>query len=279
MAVQWKYNSGSEDNSAKDNRKTEIWYGSEIEIDAFIAGLSIGTNYFGKGTLTNYRKHPAEGPIYEVELIYATTRDDYGNSIDADSATGPNSQRLSCRTISMPLESKRNRNGSLKYRTCWNYYLIGLGENYKIIPGWWSTATDTLIESETDRKNYRWVKSTAEIPTTAEEGNFWRIVKNDKTVCKPTKPGIESFDLAVYQITETGEHSKKDKAGWAATTAINSIVAKPSLGDFGLTALLGGNWKVDDAEVFYNGRKWIATMTHTKSGDALGWDTDLYGNQ
>ena len=75
----------------------------------------------------------------------------------------------------------------------------------------------------------------------------------------------------------TGKHSSKNQAGWVASEAINSIVTKPSLGDFGLTAKLGGNWKVDNVEVYYDGKHWVASRTYTKSGDAKGWDQELYG--
>ena len=105
---------------------------------------------------------------------------------------------------------------------------------------------------------------------------LWGVCHTGDVWCVPTK-AADTYDWTVYTITETGKHSSKNQAGWVASEAINSIVTKPSLGDFGLTAKLGGNWKVDNVEVYYDGKHWVASRTYTKSGDAQGWDQELYG--
>ena len=47
--------------------------------------------------------------------------------------------------------------------------------------------------------------------------------------------------------------------------------------DFGLTPS-GYNWKCDSAEISYNGKCWLATLTWTRSGNNKGWDPDIYGS-
>jgi len=35
---------------------------------------------------------------------------------------------------------------------------------------------------------------------------------------------------------------------------------------------------MEEAGIQNDGKYWIANMTYTKSGDDLGWDTDIYGS-
>ena len=94
----------------------------------------------------------------------------------------------------------------------------------------------------------------------------------------PTKPGVESFDYSTYQITEYGEYPNEKQAAWITNVMLNRIRTEPLLGDFGLGEKLasGFNWKCEDASIDYNGKKWQAQMVWTLSGDANGWDSDLY---
>lgn len=178
--------------------------------------------------------------------------------------------------LSMPIEGHPN------YKTNWNYYLIGLGENTKTVPAWWSTATDTFIDPTTeDFKKYRWIKSLSEIPTEkdAETNSYWQIVKSsgeNAQVCKPQKPGLETYDKAVYTITEISRYSSKSKAGWAVSEALNSVVAKPKKGDFNIQN--EGDWKVDSASIYHDGKKWCSKLVYTLSGDAKGWDKMIYNS-
>lgn len=94
------------------------------------------------------------------------------------------------------------------------------------------------------------------------------------TACKPQKPGVETYDKAVYTITEVSRYSSKSKAGWAVAQALNSVVSKPKKGDFSIKNK--GNWKVDSANVFYDGKKWCSRLVYTLSGDEKGWDEDIY---
>lgn len=272
MAVTIKYGSKRVDRTQKSTRTSITWQGTEAEIDAFSATLLFGSYTAGRGQLTDKNKSHAEGPIYNLDLTYTEDYDDSGNVVNSDTLTGPYTQKLQARMISMPLETHQN------YRARWNYYLIGRNEYSSIIPLWWSTASDTFITpsaaEDSDYQNYRWVKALSEIPE-PETGKLWAIVKYGTTVCRPTKPGVESYDKAFYVITETGEHKNKTQAGWATAILVNKIVSAPLLGDFGLTST-GYDWKVDDIDVSYNGKRWVANRTYTMSGDANGWDTELY---
>ena len=140
----------------------------------------------------------------------------------------------------MPIEGHPN------YKTNWNYYLIGLGENAQTVPAWWSTATDTFIDpTSEDFKKYRWIKSLSEIPTEkdAETNSYWQIVKG---------------------------------SGWAVSEALNSVVAKPKKGDFNIQN--EGDWKVDSASIYHDGKKWCSKLVYTLSGDAKGWDKMIYNS-
>jgi len=83
--------------------------------------------------------------------------------------------------------------------------------------------------------------------------------------------GVEYYDLACFVVSETAKYSSARSAGQAISTNINTIVSPTET--FGIT---GGNWKLDEATIQYNGKHWYATMVFTHSGDSLGWDSDLY---
>ncbi|MPN34741.1 hypothetical protein SDC9_182235 [bioreactor metagenome] len=135
-------------------------------------------------------------------------------------------------------------------------------------PDWYLGSKTTDIPKDA-QKNYQWILPGDPIP----EG-FMILFDVDSRF-----KGQDSFDWSMYTITETGKHSNKSKAGWISAKALNSVVASPDLGDFGLTAKLGGNWKVDDVSVYYDGRHWLADRSYTKSGDSRGWNLAVYGDE
>ena len=267
--------------SQKDSRAensfsfSEIYSGTLEEIDNFISTLKIGDFTTGKGALSSFTRSQKGGNLWQVELEYEIEFDESGNS--EDQGNGPQQSTLDGTMLSLPIEHNPN------YKTNWNYYLIGLGENAKTIPSFWSTATDTFIDpTSEDFKKYRWIKSLSEIPTEKdyETNQYWQICQEVNEngekglTAKPKKPGVESYDRAVYTITETSRYSSKEKAGWAVSTALNTIVDSPPLGDFGINAFC--NWKVDSANIYHDGKKWCSRVVYTLSGDSLGWDTELY---
>lgn len=160
--------------------------------------------------------------------------------------------------LTMPLEHAYN------YVTCWNYYLIGLG-NTLTLPTWWETSK-TL---NTNDANWRWIRTSSELPTQKENGKSWMIYK------KPKKPGVEYYQLPTYELTESAKHNNQKQAGWAITKKAGKI-AVPKNGDFGIVDTYGGNWLCEGASISYDGKFWIATCTYVWSGDAYGWDKDLY---
>ena len=112
-----------------------------------------------------------------------------------------------------------------------------------------------------DRENYAWGR----FPSDAPEGF--------KMLAGPTKSGIDSFDIAVYTVTETARFRTAAAAGAMVAAKLNKIGTPAQT--FGNTS---GNWKCDDAEVSWNGKYWLAKLTWTRSGDDDGWDAELYGS-
>lgn len=269
----------------KQENVSLTWQGTKAEVEAYRATLILGNWYDGLGQFTSSRISQEAGPLWLLELSYVVTYDDNGSiANNEEEVSGPNTQTLQAHTMSMPLETAPG------YLTRWNHFLVGrywvdsqgTTHNYtNTVPAWWATATDTYM-SPADSGHYMWVKSLDSVPVAeySESGvlvAYWGVVKDttNNIVCNPVKPGVETYDKAFYVISEIGEHRNKTKAGWATSALINTVVQSPLLGDFGLTAT-GYNWKVDSIDVAYDGRRWKASRTYTRSGDAQGWDPQLY---
>ena len=71
-------------------------------------------------------------------------------------------------------------------------------------------------------------------------------------------------------MTETAKYGSASAAGSAVSKNINKIVSPQNT--FGLS----GEWKMDEANVVYNGQDWVATNVYTRAADSDGWDKDLY---
>ena len=253
--LQLKYQGSEFSRNKQQKTYKETYIGTEQLVDAKIATLSIGSFSSGKGYLSSWRKSQDQSIFYNLQLEY-TTQYDNDTSDLSQTDYGKKSAQLSVRNIQMPLQHLPN------YKTNWNYYLASL---YNQMPPWWQTATDTILSPQ-DRKQYMWVKSVGEIPTDPDaEGNYWTIVAD------PTKPGVQYYDLACFVVTETTRHGSASSAGNSIEKKINTIT-RPSQ-DFGIN---GGNWKLDQCTIQYNGGYWLATKTYTRSGDDQGWDTDIY---
>ena len=93
-----------------------------------------------------------------------------------------------------------------------------------------------------------------------------------------TKPGVDSFDFPVYEVTESSKHTSQRAAGWAVGRRAGRI-SSPVNGDFGIVRRFGGNWLCEGGTVSYDGRYWVATCTYTHSPDRKGWDGDLYRDE
>lgn len=242
-----------QESSRDRNEKTfkETWIGDEASIDAKIASVSVNTFYQGKGYLRSWRKSQDEGPHYQLELEYGES---YGqnNTYNDDVVTGQKSAQLSTRTLQMPLETAPN------YFTRWNYNLAS--KDGLEAPDWWESATDLYIPAQ-DINNYMWFKS----PTELDVQNGWGLCDG----CEMQMPGIEYYDLSYFVVTVQASYRSASAAGSDLATNINTVTQSFAY-DFGL----GGQWKLDDAQVYYSGKSWIASNTWTRAADK--WDGRLY---
>lgn len=256
MAMTLKYQSRQRERNENGYSTTLVWTGNREEAEAFAAEESPGTpaEY---GTLDSVRIYQDGGNIWSVERRYSQDQNgDFRNKPNV--VYGKKSAQLHGGMLSLPLENHP------KYLAQWNYYLFA-APGVNTVPGWWETAKDTIL-TDTQSQQYAWVRSLGETPVTG--GSRWHQIK------KPKYPGVNSYDVAVYTITETAKFKSAKSAGTMIAGKLNQI-GKPEE-DFGLTPS-GYNWKCDDAAVSYNGGDWYATMTWTRSGDNKGWNKDLYG--
>lgn len=265
MTIHIKHQSQETDRGQDRLTDSITYYGPEEELKAYASTLKIGNAHQGlNGAITSVRVAQEEGGIWRCEVACEINYDDSGNPSDPSSSTGPNSQRLSCTRLSLDLNQHK------KYRASWDHQLIANLETLIVptVPSWFLNATDLTIP-DNDVGNYRWIEPGDEIPE-----NWVLLCDVD-----PRMKGMKTFDWSVYTITETGKHGSKNQTAWVAASALNSIVDEPMLGDFGLTAKLGGNWKVDDANVYFDGKNWVADLVYTKSGDDKGWNAVTYGDE
>ena len=248
--------------------KVEIWryQGTRAEMEMLASGGSVGSGgvvssggiIFGSGTIIGPRRSARVSQvspnIWECAIREETGAD--GNSSEPpDTSWGKKSCQLHGGMLSRPLEACSG------YRTKWNHYLFAK-DGVTAIPAWYETASGGATIADSGAKmNYAWGKSVSDCP------------EGFKAIADPTKPGEESFDTAVYTVTETARFRTASAAGAMVAAKLNKIGTP--MEDFGLT---GGNWKCDDAEVSWNGKYWLARLTWTRSGDDRGWDPDLYGS-
>lgn len=258
MALQFLYQGREVSQNKNQAIYKQTLYGKLQQIDQLISGFQIGYRDQEKGYLRSWTKTQKEADIWQVEIEY-TKEFDFSFSDQDESVVGKKSAQLSVRNIQMPLESSAN------YRTNWNYYLAGKGEgNIVTTPYWWETA-DTIIIDIADRENYMWIKSLGELPLEKDQnGVYWQILE------QPTKPGVQYYDLACFVVTISAKYRSASAAGNAISKKINCITSPPQ--DFNL----GGEWKLDECSVSYDGKAWIATETYTRAVDY--WDPQLYGN-
>ncbi len=246
-----KYQGLAVKRDSETRSSTYTYYGSRSEMETLAAAHTIGeTGSFG--VLKSLKLRFKEDTVWECELNYELSSD--GSEVEPpDCSWGAKSCRLRGSMLSRPLEAHP------RYRTCWNHFLFarnGIGAP----PAWHATATDTLIPTA-DRENFYWARHA----NFADEGFV--------LLAGPTKPGIDSFDTAVYTVTETARFRSASTAGTMVAEKLNRIGAPTQT--FGNP---NGNWKCDDAEVSWSGKYWLAKLTWTRSGTDDGWDEDLYGS-
>lgn len=258
MALTLKYQGRQRERSDNGFSTTMVWTGTQEECEAFAGEVTPG-DPGENGTLESVRIYQEGGNIWAVERRYK--QDQNGNFTNKPNVVyGRKSAQLHGGMLSVPLESNKN------YKTQWNYYLAA-APSVSAVPDWWETATDAVLTNQ-QAQQYAWIRTPSETPV--DSSGRWHIIK------KPKYPGLNSYDIATYTITETAKFSSAKKAGQMIANKLNQI-GKPEE-DFGLTPT-GYNWKCDDATVSYNGGDWFANLTWTRSGDNKGWIPEIYGGQ
>ena len=254
--MQIKYQSRSIERSESGTSRTVVYTGTRQEMTDLMEAQSISAGGSGERVVSAAVSQDA-GDLWQCEIRYANPQGSDGVAAPDDSF-GKKSAQLSCGMLSVPIEKHED------YRAKWNHYLAS-SQTTPSVPAWWDTATNAIL-SGTDAKNYRWLKSLSELPVGIDSaGKTWTVIK------QPVKPGVESYDLATYQITESAKFPSPERAGRMIANKLNKIGAPDQT--FGISE---GNWKCDSASVSWNGKHWVATMTWTRSGDGDGWDTDIY---
>ena len=253
---------GRETEITRGGRVTTLRYqGTRAEMEALASnggvtsvGIVIGSGAIISPSRTA-RVNQVSPNIWECEIREETGVD--GNSSEPpDTGWGKKSCQLHGGMLSRPLEACSN------YQTRWNHYLFAK-DGVTAIPEWYDTASGGATIADSGAKmNYAWGKSVSDCPA------------GFTSIADPTKPGEESFDTAVYTVTETARFRTAAAAGAMVAAKLNKIGTPTE--DFGLTG--GGDWKCDDAEVSWSGKYWLARLTWTRSGDDRGWDPDLYGD-
>ena len=256
------------------NGRTELrtYVGSYQEVMEYAESLSLSEEQ-GGNHISTIRVSQEEGNIWKCEVTYSDESDNGSFSSSPNNKPyGEKTCTLSCGMISCPLETHP------LYRMHWNHYLIGcdivsitsdgkattLNEiNGK--PEFWENATyeSTLTTEQSYR--YRWIKDLSELPQNVANQKLWRVLYS------PTKPGVTSYDMATYQITESAKHSSAKSAGNYVCNRLNRI-AEP-MERFNIKE---GNWKVDSASISFSGKYWLSQLTYTRSTDKKGWDKELY---
>lgn len=177
----------------------------------------------------------------------------------------PQRHTLRTITISLPLGYLDN------YRTYWDHYLwaeVPLSVKSALLP---EEAYTYRSDESTFTYNdavYAWTTANHAPSQAADSGKHWIYVRS------PSKGDVRQVTYHTYQITEYGEYNKETTACWAIKQALNGISGKPLLGDMGIVAHHGGQWKLDHASIRYNGKKWEAECIWTHL--PTKWDPDLY---
>ncbi len=247
---------GSRSKERNDNNvlSTVTMSGIKTDIEALYNSLSPGI-FTENGKVAAVRMFQESPQIWACEIRYGGDSDGNDND-EPNTVYGKKSAQLTGSLLSLDIECHPN------YLTNWNHYLAA-APGVSTVPGWWSTKKDGVMP-ESEAEKYAWIKSMGEIPSDTE--GRWRILKD------PVKPGTNSYDVAVYSITETIKCRSCNAAGALVANQLNKV-GKPTY-TMGIT---GGDWKCDNANVFWGGKAWFATLTWTRSGNNKGWDKDVYG--
>lgn len=262
MALANLYNGTTTERDENGITTTYTQTGTKSECETWASNQTIGATYAGLGKLATVTVSQLGGDIYTVAARYQNANGTSGSSGDEvvppDYTFGEYSATMNCSMLSTPLEQHPN------YRTCWNYFLAAR-DDASTNPQWWPNITTPVITG-TNAELYRFLTSPSELPVGKDDnGHFWAIVKN------PTKPGVQSYDRALYTQTESARFRTRAEAVASISQYANKIgtpINNPG------SPFVSGKWKCDNASVEWSGEYWRGTLIWTYSQD--GWDSDLY---
>ena len=251
--AQVKYQSRSMEATTDGITTVFTYFGDIDELRMLQSGCRPGA-LSPEGRLRSSRLVQSEGDVWSLEMRFEADAD--GNyAVAPPTEYGKRSASLKGAMLSLQLEVHKD------YRANWNYYLAA-APGVTAIPSWWATAKGTLLSSG-DSQKYAWIKLLSELPV--DKKGRWR------SLAEPTQKGTESYDVAVYSVTETIRCRSQNDAGKMVANKLNRVGSP--VNDFGIT---GGDWKCDDASVSWSGKYWLATLSWTRSGDDRGWNRNFY---
>lgn len=262
--------------TAEEERQKCTWYSnvSRAELEEFIKSSFPLYESSSHGEAQSYRYYQ-EPILWHCDVEFLTSFNPDGTTRQRPPKM-PQNHKLSSLNVPVKLNTLWN------YLTNWDNYLYGRvkvtsmseGEAVTLpatpaVPEEWATMTTDEDFTSTNGTRYRWAKSKSEVSRDPDKyGNLWLQVK------QPEKKGVTQRDNFTYQIIEYGKYKTEEDATWVTDNMLNSIRIRPLLGNMGVRR--AGDWKCDRADVYHDGKSWIAELNWTMSGDAAGWDVDMY---
>ncbi len=137
-----RYHGYSAEYTADGRKSTFVYHGTRDEMETLAARHQVD-EYNDDGRLEEIRIGQAEGSVWECELRYDVSMD-WQSVARPPTQWGVKSAQLHGSMRSMPLESHPN------YRANWNHYLAA-APGISVVPQWWNSATDTLLDIETQK--------------------------------------------------------------------------------------------------------------------------------
>lgn len=231
-----------------------VYSGPHAEMEELYESLTPGSFHDG-GRIESTRIYQESPRIWCCEIRCSSAADGSADNGRPDTVYGKKSARLHGTMLSVDIATCPG------YCMCWDHYLAG-APGVTGTPNWWSSTKKSQLNDSNSQK-YAWIKNLSEMPQ--DERGRWHVLED------PLKPGIHQRDVATYTITINARFRSASAAGRMVAGTLNKIGAPEET--FNIS---GGNWKCDDADVSYDGSAWIATLSWTRSGDAKGWDKDMY---
>jgi len=232
--------------------------GTEADVYAVIGSIDY-TEMDPHGIFPLVRAQPRQldGLVFQLDLYYQGGIGGY-----LGSTSGPRYHDLNCRPIQLPLETASG------YLLSWDHYVFQTEDSDPGMLTWLTTAKKWSDIPSGQLPTTRISKSIDLLNTLKPvDGVAWAVVN------EPEKPGVRTRTAFVYEITEYNTHLKESDATWAAVHA-GEIVAEPPLGDFGIVAELGGDWRSWGGTITQKDGK-IDARTQYKHMPGTGWDADL----